>query len=135
MGERKHSAPELDDVFLALSHPTRRRLLELLQEQPRGVTDLAASFDLSLNVVSKHLKYLERARLVRRTREGKIHRLECEPEPLQNAARWMSHHLAFWTANLDAFAAFLARNPPDSPPPAAPPATTAPASPSSSQQP
>lgn len=109
MGERKHSEPLLDDVFLALSHPTRRRMLELLQTQPTCVTDLAGSFDLSLNVVSKHLKSLERAKLVARSREGRVHMLEAKPEAMQPASAWISQHLAMWQGALNHLEKFLSQ--------------------------
>lgn len=109
MGDRKHSEPELDNIFLALSHPTRRRLLEILQKEPTCVTDLAEEFDLSLNVVSKHLKYLERAGLLKRTQEGRIHRLETREEALRPAVDWLSYHLRFWQGALDSLEAFVAK--------------------------
>lgn len=107
MGERKHSEPELDDVFLALSHPTRRRMLELLQTEPRCVTQLAESFDLSLNVVSKHLKFLERAGLLERTQYGRLHTLQCKNEAMQPATAWMAQHLKMWQGALDSLERFI----------------------------
>lgn len=109
MGERQAGEPVLDHVFLALSHPTRRRMLELLQTQPACVTDLASSFDLSLNVVSKHLKSLERAKLVARTREGRVHMLEAKPEAMQPASKWIAQHLAMWQGALDNLEKFLSK--------------------------
>lgn len=110
MGERKHSDPGLDNVFLALSHPTRRRILEILQEEPTCVTDLAAKFDLSLNVVSKHLKYLERAGLLQRTQYGRIHTLECNNQAMQPATQWMAQHLKMWQGALDSLEQFIVQN-------------------------
>jgi DNA-binding transcriptional ArsR family regulator len=110
MGERKHSQPELDDIFLALSHPTRRKMLELLQDRPFCVTELAHSFDLSLNVVSKHLKSLERAGLLERTREGRFHTLHAEPEALAPATAWLSRHLAMWQGALNSLERFIVQS-------------------------
>jgi len=107
MGERKHREPALDDVFLALSHPTRRRMLELLQAQPCCVTELAQSFDLSLNVVSKHLKYLERAGLLERTKIGRVHHIRCENRALQPATAWLSRHLKMWQGALNSLEQFI----------------------------
>lgn len=107
MGERKHSEPQLDDVFLALSHPTRRRMLELLQDEPRCVTQLAEKFDLSLNVVSKHLKYLERAGLLERTQYGRLHTLQCNNAAMQPATAWMAQHLKMWQGALDSLERFI----------------------------
>ncbi len=107
MGERKHSEPKLDDVFLALSHPTRRRMLELLQAEPRRVTDLAESFDLSLNVVSKHLKFLERAGLLERTKTGREHMLRCDNRAIEPASAWIAQHLRLWQGALDSLEKFI----------------------------
>jgi DNA-binding transcriptional ArsR family regulator len=110
MGERKHSEPELDDVFLALSHPTRRRMLELLQKRACCVTELAASFDVSLNVVSKHLKYLERAGLLERAQMGRVHYLRCNNDAMAPATRWLSRHLRLWTGALDSLEQFIVKS-------------------------
>jgi DNA-binding transcriptional ArsR family regulator len=107
MGERKHSEPKLDDVFLALSHPTRRRMLELLQVRSCCVTELAGSFDLSLNVVSKHLKFLERAGLLERTQVGRVHHLRCENRALAPATAWLSRHLKMWQGALNSLERFI----------------------------
>jgi DNA-binding transcriptional ArsR family regulator len=109
MGERKHSEPALDDIFLALSHPTRRRMLELLQQRPYCVTDLARRFDLSLNVVSKHLKYLERAGLLKRTQAGRVHQLQYEDSTLEPAVAWLAHHLRMWQGALNSLEQFIAK--------------------------
>ena len=107
MGERKHAEPELDDIFLALSHPTRRRMLELLQERSYRVTELAESFELSLNVVSKHLKYLERSGLLLRAQEGRVHNLHADTQALQPAVDWLTHHLRMWTGALNSLESFI----------------------------
>jgi DNA-binding transcriptional ArsR family regulator len=109
MGERKHAEPELDDIFLALSHPTRRRMLELLQGRSHRVTELAESFELSLNVVSKHLKYLERAGLLQRAQEGRVHNLHADTEALQPAVDWLSQHLRMWTGALSSLERFIVK--------------------------
>lgn len=88
-------------VWTALSDPTRRAILERLKRGPTRVTDVAAPFDMSLNAVSKHIKVLEAARLVRRTREGREHTLELDPKPLREVARWASDIERFWCARLD----------------------------------
>ncbi len=110
MGERKHAEPQLDDVFLALSHPTRRRMLELLQEREYCVTQLASSFDLSLNVVSKHLKYLERAGLLERAQMGRVHYLRCDNRALQPATAWLSRHLQMWHGALNSLERFIVKS-------------------------
>jgi DNA-binding transcriptional ArsR family regulator len=94
-------------VWTALSDPTRRAILERLTRGPTRVTDLAAPFDISLNAVSKHIKVLEAARLVRRTRDGREHTLELDPKPLREVARWASDIERFWSSRLDRIEQFF----------------------------
>lgn len=99
----------LDDTMLALADPTRRAILARLQEGEARVTDLAAPFDISLNSVSKHIRLLERAELVRRRKEGREHFLTFNPAPLDEAAAWIEEKRAFWTKRLDALERALLR--------------------------
>ncbi|GAB4524870.1 MAG: metalloregulator ArsR/SmtB family transcription factor [Amphiplicatus sp.] len=93
----------LDHTMLALADPTRRAILDRLQrEGETRVTDLAAPFPVSLNAVSKHIRLLERAALVRRRRVGREHFLAFNPSPLDAAAAWIEEKRAFWTNRLDA---------------------------------
>lgn len=98
----------LDLAFHALAHPVRRSILDRLRGGPARVTDLAAPFDSSLNTVSKHLRVLEEARLVRRTKRGREHHLELQAGPLQDAARWVTRYEQFWSERLDALETVLA---------------------------
>jgi DNA-binding transcriptional ArsR family regulator len=91
----------LDQTLTALADPTRRAILQRLSQGEARVTDLAQPFAMSLNSVSKHIRMLERARLVRRRRAGREHLLSFDPEPLDEAARWIAAQHAFWTARLD----------------------------------
>jgi len=88
-------------VWSALSDPTRRAIIERLTRGPTRVTDLAAPFAMSLNAVSKHVKVLEAARLVRRTRQGREHSLALDPAPLREVARWATDIERFWSSRLD----------------------------------
>jgi DNA-binding transcriptional ArsR family regulator len=97
----------LDAVYGAVSHPVRRRVLEMLAPGPARVTDLAADFDISLAAVSKHLGVLERAGLARRAVAGREHRLALEAAPLAPAAEWLATYRRFWAARLDALQAHL----------------------------
>lgn len=92
----------LDQTLGALADPTRRALLQRLSRGEARVTDLARPFDISLNSVSKHIRRLERAGLVRRRRCGREHILSLNPEPLDEAVAWMERHRSLWTARLDA---------------------------------
>ena len=92
----------LDQTLSALADPTRRAILQRLSEGEARVTELAAPFPISLNSVSKHIRILERARLVARRRAGREHFLSLNPAPLDDAAAWMHAQKALWTRRLDA---------------------------------
>lgn len=102
------SDDDLDRIFAALSHPDRRALLERLAvEGEARVTDLAEGFDVSLNQVSKHLKTLERAGLVRRRKEGREHRLSADLRSLMGARSWIDAYRRFWQESLEGLDAYL----------------------------
>jgi DNA-binding transcriptional ArsR family regulator len=101
------TTPVLDLAFAALSDPTRREIVQRLAKGAARVTDLAQPFDMSFNAVSKHVKVLERAGLVRRTRAGREHHIALDPEPIRRIANWASRYEAFWTDRLDSLEAFL----------------------------
>ncbi|MBV9994141.1 MAG: winged helix-turn-helix transcriptional regulator [Caulobacteraceae bacterium] len=93
--------PGLDATLTALADPTRREILARLAAGDARVTDLAAPFPISLNSVSKHIRVLERADLVRRRRQGREHFLAANPEPLEAAARWIGEQRALWAWRLE----------------------------------
>jgi DNA-binding transcriptional ArsR family regulator len=97
----------LDLTLTALADPTRRAILERLSKGEARVTELAQPFTMSLNAVSKHIRILERAHLVRRRCVGREHFLSLNREPLDEAAAWIEAQRAIWTARLDALAAIL----------------------------
>lgn len=91
----------LDDTLTALADPTRRAILSRLAEVGEArVTDVARPFSISLNSVSKHIRMLERAKLVRRRIEGREHFLTLDPAPLDEAARWIEDQRELWTWRL-----------------------------------
>jgi len=94
--------PTLDHTLTALADPTRRAILQRLSKGEARVTELAQPFAMSLNAVSKHIRMLERAKLVRRRKAGREHFLSVNPKPLDEAAAWIETQRAFWTARLDA---------------------------------
>lgn len=98
---------KLDQTLMALADPTRRAILRRLSAGETRVTELAQPFAMSLNAVSKHIRVLERARLVRRRRVGREHLLSFSPGPLDAAAAWIEAQRALWTARLDALDAML----------------------------
>src|SRR5690349_23098339 len=99
----------LDLAFAALADPTRRRIVARLTRGHVRVTDLAQPFAMSLNAVSKHVKMLERAGLVRRTRVGREHYLRLRAQPLRQVQDWVSQYERFWNQRLDALGEFLDR--------------------------
>ena len=93
----------LDRTFGALADPTRRRILAQLAKGEECVTNLARPHAMSLAAVSKHLMVLEKAGLVRRRREGRVHSLALKAKPMQEARAWLDRYRRFWEANLDQF--------------------------------
>lgn len=97
----------LSTTFAALADPTRRAILARLAEGEASVGELAAPFEMSLPAVSKHLKVLERAALIRRTKVAQWRRCALRAEGLRDAARWLEHYERFWSESLDRLAAYL----------------------------
>lgn len=97
----------LDHTLVALADPTRRAILQRLAQGEARVTDLASPFAMSLNGVSKHIRMLERARLVHRRRAGRDHFLSLDPSPLDEAAAWIARQRAAWSSRLDTLEALL----------------------------
>ena len=97
----------LNHTLMAIADPTRRAILHKLAAGETRVTDLARPFSMSLNSVSKHIRILERARLVRRRRSGREHLLSINPRPLDEAANWIETQRALWNTRLDALDALL----------------------------
>jgi len=107
---------DLNQTLAALADPTRRALLTRLSRGEARVTDLARPFAVSLNSVSKHIRYLERAGLVHRRRAGREHFLSLDPEPLDEATAWMNRQRTLWTARLDALDELLRTEASQAPP-------------------
>jgi len=97
----------LDETLLALADPTRRAILQRLSRGEARVTELAQPFDISLNAVSKHIRILERADLVRRRTAGREHFLSFNRQQLDELATWIETQRAEWNARLDALEALL----------------------------
>jgi DNA-binding transcriptional ArsR family regulator len=97
----------LDRLFRALGDRTRRALLARLAERPAMVTELAKPFAMSLPAVSRHIRVLERARLVRRTVDGRIHHCALNPAPLETAEVWLRRYRRFWEGNLESLARYV----------------------------
>jgi len=95
---------KLDAVFHALADRTRRSMLARLSISPAGVTELAEPYAMTLPAVSKHLKVLERAGLVERSVQGRVHRCSLDARPLHDIEQWVDHYRGFWESTLDALA-------------------------------
>lgn len=105
----QHHSRTFDRVIVAISDPTRRAILERLSRGPARISDLAAPFPMSLTGFCKHVRVLERARLVRRTRRGRDNTLRLSPEPLRAVADWVMNYERFWNEQLDRLESFFAK--------------------------
>ena len=94
---------QLTDVLTALSHPTRRAIIAQLAKGPARFSDVAEPFDTALNSVTKHLKLLERAGLIRRNKQGREVLISFQGAPLQAVASWVHEYERFWNERLDDF--------------------------------
>jgi DNA-binding transcriptional ArsR family regulator len=96
---------ELDAVFSALADPTRREIVARLADGERSVSDLAEPFDISLPAVTKHLRVLEHAGLLRHRKRGRVRYCHLAPAPLRSADDWLARYRVFWEARFDGLAA------------------------------
>jgi DNA-binding transcriptional ArsR family regulator len=94
-----HNA-SLDRVFTAVADPTRRAILAVLSQRPATVGEIARPYPVSLNAISKHIKVLERAGLVRREVVGRSHYCHFEARPLRQATAWLERYREFWEVRL-----------------------------------
>lgn len=110
----------MDAVFAALSDATRRGMIQRLARGPATVGELGQPYPISKPAVTKHVKALERAGLIHRERDGRVHRCTLDTAPLRQAEDWIERNRRFWERSLDALARHVA-----SPPATSPPATEA----------
>ena len=103
----KSTDERLDLVFSALGDRTRRRLIQRLAREPATITELAEPFEMSLPAVSKHVRVLERAGLVKRAIDGRIHRCSLDARRLREATAWLDDYRMFWDETLAKLAAFV----------------------------
>lgn len=103
----EYKSTTLNRVYAALADPTRRAILSRLTQQEARVTELAEPFAMSLNAVSKHVRILEEAGLIRRNVQGRDHYLSLDATPLQEATVWLENYRQFWTTRLDRLDSFL----------------------------
>jgi DNA-binding transcriptional ArsR family regulator len=101
------STAKLDVIFSALSDQTRRAMLQRLTKGEMSVMELAAPFAISKPAVTKHLKVLENAGLLQRQIIGRTHRCRLVPQPLSEAAKWITFYEHFWNKKFDALEEYL----------------------------
>ena len=94
-------AAALDLAFAALADPTRRAIVARLASGDATVNDLAAPFKISGPAISRHLRVLERAALIRQERQGKFRRCSLNPDGLQTASQWLDFYRRFWNEAFD----------------------------------
>jgi DNA-binding transcriptional ArsR family regulator len=97
----------LSTTFAALADPTRRAILRRLTQGETSVTELARPFKMTLPGISKHLKVLERSRLIARGRDAQWRPCRLEAGPLKDAADWIAHYRRFWEESLDRLEDYL----------------------------
>lgn len=108
MGMNAHE-PELDRLFHALADPTRRAILaQLAREGEARISDLAQPFRMTFPAISKHVRVLESAGLLKRRVQGREHHCRLQPRPLKDAADWLAEYRVFWEQSLDALERYLA---------------------------
>jgi DNA-binding transcriptional ArsR family regulator len=103
-----NNKPQLDRSFSAFAHPVRRAIVARLANGPATVGEATGGLGVSKPAVTKHLKVLEEAGVVRRAVEGRTHRLSLVPRSLDDASDWLEQHRALWEAKFDAVERHLA---------------------------
>jgi DNA-binding transcriptional ArsR family regulator len=101
------STDSLSATLAALADPTRRAILAHLAQGDATVTELAEPFEISLPAISKHLKVLERAQLITRSREAQWRPCQLNPEPLKDVADWLEDYRQFWEHSFDRLDQYL----------------------------
>ena len=104
---RKDRSAVLNAVFAAVADATRRSILDRLREGPLTVTELAGPYAMSLNAVSKHIKTLEGAGLLRREIHGREHLCRLNASRMEEAMAWMSYYAGFWGERVEALDEYL----------------------------
>lgn len=104
---KRENEEQLDLIFHALADQTRRRILRMVAEKECTVSEMAEPFNVSLNAISKHIKVLEKAGLIDRTVDGRIHRCKMDARPLDQATALIAHYQKFWEDRFDQIEKYL----------------------------
>jgi DNA-binding transcriptional ArsR family regulator len=107
----KYNEHRLDLAFGALAHPIRRGILARLSTGEATVAELAKPFKVSAPAITKHMRILEEAGLLSRTKQGREHHCRLEQKRMQEAVAWIENHRQFWNERLDALERYLKENP------------------------
>jgi len=102
---------QLDSIFGSLADPTRRDILERLMDRQMTISEIAEPYKLTFAAISKHLKYLEKARLIVKRRFGKQQVVTLAPNTLQQAASYLADYEKVWNLRMDALEEYLQKNP------------------------
>ena len=102
-----YSGRNTEATFQALADPTRRAVLDLLRRGAQPAGRIAGAFPVSRPAISKHLRLLHRAHLVREHREGRNRVYQLNPEPLRAVDSWIEDYRVFWTSSLNSLKAFV----------------------------
>jgi len=97
----------MDAVFAALSYSTRRGMLNRLSKGPASIGELGRPYSISKPAITKHVKVLERAGLLHRHKDGRVHRCAMNPEPMADVVDWIEKTRDFWEQSLDALGQYL----------------------------
>lgn len=96
-----HNTDKLNETFHALADSTRREMVRMMAQKERTVSELAEPFDMSLAGISKHIKVLERAKLIERSVNGRTHLCRLNTESLSQATEWLRFYEKFWNNRFD----------------------------------
>ena len=98
---------QLNAIFAALADPTRRAIIDHLVSGEATAGELAQPFGISKPAVSKHLKILEKAKMIKRRKEAQFHKFEVLPESIKDASEWMAKYRVFWDEQLDSLEKYI----------------------------
>lgn len=98
---------QTDLIFSSLADPTRREILVRLASRPHTVSEIAKPYKISMPAISKHLKVLEKAKLIKREKQGREHTIFLRPEKLKTVEEYISFYRKFWNTQFDLLEVFL----------------------------
>jgi len=103
----KYENDTISRTFAAIADPTRREIIDRLAEKEMCVTEIAEPINMSLPAVSKHLRIIERAGIIKRIKRGKFYHFKLVAKPMKGASEWLERYQIFWNNQLDALEDYL----------------------------